>query len=115
MVANRRKRILVCDSEALAEDDGGDGAVEQDRACLVRLARWHADFAGELQLLRWRMRPKEVVTPGRERASLRIHIPKGGQRGGLGDNPFDVTNEGGRTRLKFGANRFYLQRDRSRH
>jgi len=110
VVADGSERFVIGDAEALAEDDGGDGAVEEDGLGAVGGSDGDAGLGGEAELLGGWMRAEEVVAPGGELDAIGVDIPADGEVARFVDDALDVTAKAGGEVLVFGADAFDLLR-----
>ena len=95
MVAHGEERLFVCDTESLAQDNGGDGAVEEDGVVPRIGIDLDADLAGEADLLGGRLGAKEVVPPDGELDALLVGNPEAGEGQCLIKDAPDVAHEPG--------------------
>lgn len=93
VVADCGEYFVVGDVESFAEDDGGDGAVEEDGLGAIGVGDGDAGLDGEVELLGWGVGAVEVVAPGGEFGAVGVEVPGGGEGARFVDDALDVLSE----------------------
>ena len=96
MVPDGHERLLVGDAEALAQNDGGDGAMEEYGVVARVGVDRDTDLAGKTNLLSGGLGAEKVVPPDRQLDTFLVGEPVAGQGQGFVQHAADVADEPGR-------------------